>query len=179
MRHRVNRNHVVNDSVVVACATECAFEAVAVTLEVLSVLRNDAEHSSGYSVVAEEATLVVGDHIVYVGPLLHGHCWGDAARRVVRVLAVAERDCFVSGEFVDSFAVAQVHRDAMIPVGARGIVLAAVRRQQRIADDVVACNVPAWPIVRPDQHVQVRLGEDTGANNLEELQAGICIVGRV
>ena len=128
MGHWVNRDHVVNDPVIVACTPERAFESVAVTLEVLGVLRHDAEHPGRYGVVAEEATLIVGDHIVNVRPLLHGHGWCDAARRVVGVLRVAEGDCFVSGEFVDSFAITQVHRDAMVPVRARRIVLATVRR---------------------------------------------------
>ena len=116
MGHRVNRDHVVDDAVVVACATERAFEPVAVTLEVLGVFRYDAEHSSGNGVVAEEATFIVGNHIVNVGPFFHGHCGADAVRRVVGMLAVAECDGFITGEFVDSFAVAQVHRDAVIPV---------------------------------------------------------------
>ena len=179
MGHRVNRDHVVNDSVVVPSTTERAFEAVAVTLEVLGILRHDAEHSSRDSVVAEETTLIVGYHIVNVRPLLHGHGGSDAARRIVGVLRIAEGDCFVSGEFIDSFAVAQVHRDAMIPVRARRIVLAAVRRQQRIADDVISGNVSARPVSRPDQYVQVGLSEDTGGNEFQEFEAAISVIGRV
>ena len=179
MGHRVNRNHVVDDSVVVPGPSERAFEAVAVALEVLGVLRHDAEHSSWDGVVAEEATLIVRDHIVNVGPLLHGHGGGDAARRVVGVLAVAEGDRFVTGEFVDPFTIAQVHRDAMIPVRARGIILTAVRRQQRIADDVVAGDVSAQPVSCPDKDVQVRLGEDAGGDEFQEFEAGIRVVRRV
>lgn len=89
---RVYWTHVIYNAVVVCCSLEGVFEPVPGVGVVVTVFCGYAHHACGYCAVAEEASLVVGYHVVYCGPFADGHCWADTDGEVCGVVAIGEAE---------------------------------------------------------------------------------------